>query len=165
MKEIPGYEPYKISIDDGMIYNPKGMMMKYYINDGGYKTVTLNGYGIKSKHLLLHRALMLAYRENPLNKPFCNHIDGNKLNNSLSNLEWCTAKENRIHAVSTGLITNTTKGRRPHSKLDPIQVATIRMCLAQWTLSKTPCKDLAKYFNVSPTLISAIKRRVAWASN
>lgn len=48
----------------------------------------------KEKNYKLHRLIAIHYIPNPENKPFINHIDGNKLNNNISNLEWCTPIEN-----------------------------------------------------------------------
>ena len=55
-------------------------------------------------NLYIHRAIALAFIPNPENKPCINHKDGNKLNNSIDNLEWCTHQENMIHAGKTGLL-------------------------------------------------------------
>jgi hypothetical protein len=67
-----------------------------------YPVISLN---IKSKvyQVKIHKLVALAFVENPHNKPQVNHIDGNKLNNHYTNLEWVTQKENLQHAWSTGL--------------------------------------------------------------
>jgi hypothetical protein len=60
--------------------------------------------GNRKKLVYLHRLIAGAFIDNPNNHPMINHIDGNRLNNSIDNLEWCTNSENQIHAISIGLV-------------------------------------------------------------
>ena len=53
--------------------------------------------------MYIHRLVALHYVDNPNNYEYVNHIDGNKLNNHYTNLEWCTKSYNAIHAIRTGL--------------------------------------------------------------
>jgi hypothetical protein len=64
----------------------------------GYVKVRVN-----LKDMFVHRLVAIAYLENPKNKETVNHIDGNKENNHVSNLEWCTRSENSQHAYDIGL--------------------------------------------------------------
>lgn len=69
----------------------------------GYATVILRKNGVSKVHSI-HRLIAEAFIPNPDNLPYINHIDGNKSNNDISNLEWCTQLENMRHAFNTGLI-------------------------------------------------------------
>lgn len=81
-----------------------------YDKSCGYMIVTLVRDGVK-KNKRVHRLLCEAYLPNPLNKKHVNHKDGNKLNNSLDNLEWVTPKENAQHAVRIGLCDKRRKAQ------------------------------------------------------
>ena len=81
----------------GRFKNNKGQIknVKY---SSGYKRVRID-----NMKYLLHRLVALTFVPNLENKEQVNHIDGNKINNSVDNLEWVTNKENQIHKVKTGL--------------------------------------------------------------
>ena len=114
-KEIPGYEgQYSIS-DEGDIrsnyrwyINPKTLtrhkkdrelIMTPNVGSAGYARIRLSDRILHP----YHRLVALVWVDNPENKPFVNHKDGNKLNNHPSNLEWVTVQENNQHAYDTGL--------------------------------------------------------------
>lgn len=91
--------PYEIS-SLGRIRNLKGKILKTYIQNCGYEQIKV---AFNNTHKQIHRLVAEAFIPNPESKKYVNHIDGNKLNNSVSNLEWCTNSENIIHARKTGL--------------------------------------------------------------
>lgn len=101
---------------------------------------------------LIHRLVAIAFIDNPLNKPQVNHIDGNKSNNTYSNLEWCTAKENTAHGIETGLRFRTPEVN--NRNLDATQVKVIRECISNGFKGK----DIANYFKCLRSQISQIKR-------
>lgn len=112
---IPGYDnQYSVS-DSGDIrsnyrwyINPKTLtrhrkdrelIMTPNISKAGYYRVKLSD----RKLHYLHQLVALSWIDNPEGKPFVNHRDGNKINNSIINLEWVTSQENNQHAWDTGL--------------------------------------------------------------
>ena len=88
----------------------KPYILKQSNTTTGYKKVELAKDG-KKKSLRVHRLVAIAFIPNPMNKPYINHIDGNRINNCVENLEWCTQHENVVHAYETGLnkISHITK--------------------------------------------------------
>jgi hypothetical protein len=80
----------------------KERILKPAIGTRGYLQNELSTNGNR-KNWALHRLVALAFIGNPENKPQINHIDGNKINNHIDNLEWVTRKENMEHAWNTGL--------------------------------------------------------------
>ena len=105
INEIPGFEninSYEI-FEDGTVIsykqkNPR--KLKPYPNTKGYLLVDLS---VKRRAIKLHRLVAMAFIDNPYNKPQVNHIDCDKSNNRVDNLEWVTNGENQKHAYANGL--------------------------------------------------------------
>lgn len=113
------------------------------INNGGYVTIRL-AKNKKEMGKLVHRLVAEAFIPNPDNKATVNHIDSNRINNNLDNLEWTTYSENLKHAFKYGSKKATNK------KLTDDQVNDIRN-------SDLSCSVLGKMFNVAASTINKIK--------
>lgn len=114
-KDIPGYESlYKIN-NIGIVKSlerfvnnghkdilKKEKIRKNHKNKDGYLFIRLSKNGI-TKGYSVHRLVAQAFIPNPNNYPEINHIDGNKLNNAISNLEWCNRTKNVRHSFELGL--------------------------------------------------------------
>lgn len=99
-KDVAGFEGlYQVS-NLGNVRNSKGKILKQATSRNGYKRIFLhkNGYA----PLLVHRLVASAFIDNPQNKPCVNHIDNDRANNLVDNLEWVTYKENMMWASSQG---------------------------------------------------------------
>ena len=100
-KKIDGFENYSIC-RSGIVRNDKtGKIKKLAVNSKGYNRVILSKDG-KTKRFFLHRLLAIAFIPNPQNKPCVDHINGNRQNNALENLRWCTRSENNRNAKNHG---------------------------------------------------------------
>lgn len=142
-KEIPGYTNYVINTDGIIISKKTGTVLSTNINGAGYLTVTVtNDKGVR-QGLGLHRALGLTYIPNNTDKCFddivINHIDGEKLNNKLSNLEWVTYQTNQHHAGLNGLTEKCKPISIRHESGDVIKFNSY--------------VDCAKYLNVTKDAI------------
>lgn len=101
-RPITDFPNYQVS-DSGEVVNiVTGKQLKPIHERTGYSHVTLCGDG-RHKQTSIHRLVAREFINNPENKPMVNHIDGNKANNHVDNLEWCTYSENMQHAYRTGL--------------------------------------------------------------
>lgn len=110
-KRIEGFEDYKVS-DDGYVYSEKtNRVLNLINNSSGYFHICLTNKG-EMQYKLLHRLIAQAFIPNPEEKPSVNHIDGNKKNNSIENLEWVTNQENIRHAFDIGLMKGNPSSRR-----------------------------------------------------
>lgn len=114
-KEIEGYNgKYQVSAWGRVRNAETGKILTPYKNKKGYLKVGLyiSGKGKAEKHRV-NRLVAQAFIPNPFNLPQVNHKDGNKENNSVSNLEWCENKSNRIHAelLKKGIYTEINEQR------------------------------------------------------
>lgn len=105
--EIKIFDRYEITKDGKVINKITRKQKSTFIGNGGYERVSLWIDGKQYKESI-HRLVAQVFIPNPDNKPQVNHIDGNKLNNNVSNLEWCTREENMQHAYKNNLIKLTT---------------------------------------------------------
>lgn len=93
---------YEIS-SAGRIRKTKGhRLLRPHLMNSNYYRIELN-YGGRIWRPTIHRLVAITFIPNPHNKPDVNHLDGNKHNNNVTNLEWCTKSENIRHAFRTGL--------------------------------------------------------------
>lgn len=89
--------------EEGKVYNNKTKkLLKGSIGNTGYISVRLTIQG-KKKGFMVHRLVAQTFIPNPKHLPIVNHIDGNKINNRVENLEWVTQSQNRRHAIENNI--------------------------------------------------------------
>lgn len=108
----------------------------------------------KCKWFSVHRLVLSAFSENVNNLPEINHIDGNKSNNNLDNLEWISVSDNTKHAFRLKLRDNTGINCPSH-KLNEDDIREIRS-------STLPVRKLAEKYNVNRNNIYYIKKNITW---
>lgn len=132
----------------------KEMIKKKRVTSFGYETVLLS-INKKYKHYFVH-VLVAKHFISPKPSPNhqVNHVDGNKLNNHVSNLEWVTPGENRKHGFRLGLI-NQDGEKHPSAKLNNKNVIHI-------LTSKGSSGSLSKKFGVTVSTINRIRAKKSW---
>ncbi|MEC1289529.1 MULTISPECIES: HNH endonuclease [Bacillus mojavensis subgroup] len=153
LAEFPGYG---ITNHSRVINLKKKTVLKTKIDSQGYTKVILYKEG-KQVGKRVHRLVALNFIPNPKNLPFVNHIDGNKANPKLSNLEWVTPKGNAQHALKHGLLLIGEKS--PKAKITELQALSI---LNDFKSGKS-IKELSEiYTYASKTIITKICLRQKW---
>lgn len=151
-KKNPKYKVNNI----GQVLGPR-KLLKGFIHPKGYKHVFL-GNGDCSK---VHRLVAEAFIPNPDNKSEVNHKDGDKLNNSVDNLEWCTHSENMQHAVSMGLHKPPSGEKSPRAILTQKQVDYIREVFVP-KHAKYGQSALGRLFGVSNSCVWRVVHNNNW---
>ena len=160
-----------IVYEDGRVFYPEreivverknGTVFKY---KRGYReavyNIQKNGY-VKVTKWLKHRLVAEAFIDKIAGKEHVNHIDGNKLNNNVNNLEWCTHKENVHHAIKNNLFKPFQNIKREgenngNSKLNNEQVLAI-------VKDNRLHKEIAKEYKIDSSHVSTIKNGKYWSS-
>ena len=106
---------YSVSSTGIVKNNTTGKILSQRIQQG-YKHVTLSLGNGKQKGCRVHRLVAIAFIDNPDNKPFVNHIDCDRGNNNVENLEWVTQSENVAHAYRHGVEPRPTHQDQPFQK-------------------------------------------------
>lgn len=126
-------------------------------NSQGYQTVHLYRDG-KCNKFYAHRLVAAAHIPNPYDLPQVNHIDGNKKNNTASNLEWCTASENCQHAVKEEIYRSAKGEQIFGAKVTEDAVRTIRLLASTGVMHKV----LAAQFGIGRKAITKIVNLQRW---
>ena len=143
-KTIPGYENYDVS-DEGEVRNGKtGRILKSSYSNGGYKKVNLRSNNVVA-NAKIHRLVAENFIPNPDGLPQVNHIDGDKNNNRIENLEWCTRGENMRHAAEHHLLC------RPDSSGVPKR----RTKIVESGITFDSVSDCARFLNAAESNVSA----------
>jgi len=156
MIPIKDFDKYYITTE-GEVYSSKQKTLKKLkpvINQHGYLCVVLRKEG-KSINKRIHRLVALAFIENPYNLLCVNHKDGDKLNNTVGNLEWCTNSENTLHAYKNNLI-NTRGILRPRRNLTDSEIILI---LQDYQAENISFGKLGSRYNLHHTQVSRIIRK------
>lgn len=164
-RSVVGYEgSYEVSSIgrvrslDRTINGPKGRrlirgrLMVQRITHRGYLRVCLAKNGESSDHFV-HRLVAYAFIGVPDGDLYINHIDGNKTNNVVGNLEWTTMAENAQHAHRMGIVNSARGESHPSSKLTAEQVVDIRTRYAAGGISQA---ELAREYGVQGSSIRKI---------
>lgn len=134
-------------------------LLKYALDNRGYFRTNLSKDGV-NKTVKVHRVVAQTFIPNPEEKSTVNHIDGNKQNNHVDNLEWATLSEQQKHAYSKGLNSNCCE-HNPSHKLTTSDIEWIRKhYVARHELYGAVA--LAKKFNVHRKTIGRITNHQSW---
>jgi len=166
---IPGYDGKYTIFSDGSVftnYHKNGLerFLKPIKTSDGYSSINLYS---DNTHMTLriHRLVAQAFIPNPSQKPYVNHIDGNKENNNVGNLEWCTQKENVNHSINVlHKWSNSAKQKQSASlqgkKNRKFDMETANRIRKEYASTNTSSYKLSKKYSLSkPCILRILNNR------
>ena len=153
-KDVKGYEgEYMVSNCERVKRIKDGYIIQPVISSAGYKVI-----GLRHKQFQLSRIIATAFIPNPENKPQIDHIDGNPLNNSISNLRWATSKENINNPITkqrqkAAMRKKWVEGVYDGNKREIFQYSKEGIFIRSWACIKEAADSLGKN---SATIINAL---------
>lgn len=150
------FDKYIVGQDGVVVSKYNGKPLSSHVDKKGYHRVSIHCKDGR-KTCLLHRMVALEHIPNPGNLPQVNHLDGNKSNNNVSNLEWTTGKDNVKHSVTTGLVKRGSE--RTNSKLTEAMVLDMR---GLREFEKLTYYTLSDMFGVSYQTVHKVCARITY---
>lgn len=170
-KTLPWAKNYKVS-NTGKVYSfakiKLGIELKPVISKNKrvmslgkdmYPEVSISDNNKKIKNYPIHRLVAETFIPNPENKPMVNHIDGDKTNNCVNNLEWVTPKENTQHALREGLMNPPVGERCASSKYNENQVLEVIKLLSKGKRNI----EVSRLTGVDARSVSNIRNKKRWS--
>lgn len=149
---IDGFSDYTV-YEDGTVIGRRGVPLKGGLDTKGYKQVCFFDDDNIQRTKKVHRLVAEAFLPKVEGKTHVNHKDGNKLNNHIDNLEWCTNAENHAHKMKHGLNIGFPSGDdHPSAKLTSEQAREVFLAEGRY-------KDIAASYGIKPVTVCAIKKR------
>ena len=145
---------YHISTKGEITNKKSGRTLKPQTQKLGYQTICIARPKKNPKSVYIHKIVAVFHIPNPNNYSLINHINGNKKDNRVENLEWITAQNNILHAFRTGLKKAT------NAKLSDEQVREIRAAI--FIRGKQNIKQLAEKYCVGEHVIKAAKYVISY---
>lgn len=152
------YDNYYYITDKGHIENKERHRLKPFDNGHGYLCVSLNSKG-ERKNFYIHRLVATMYIDNPKCLSEVNHIDGNKKNNDVNNLEWVSRKENIKHAFNQKLSPSGSKSVKANLNSDQAKLVFMAYNAG------IPSKIIMNAFNISRHTVCDIARRTIYKND
>ena len=148
--------PHYFAHSEGLIWSQRSQkFIKPVVHRDGYHRLSICEEGSQLSRSI-HRLVAIAHIPNPENKREINHKNGDKADNRVENLEWCTRAENMQHARDNGFRTNLPKGEAHHkAKINEEIVRAIRA-------STETGKVLGDRYGLNRNTVNGIKRGKTW---
>lgn len=159
----PEKNRFLISSEGRLMNKNTSLIYKPELLRTGYLSVRIGLSHTERMHIILHKAVAFTFIENPSNFKCVNHKDGNKQNNKIENLEWCSESYNRKHAYDNGLfdISKISGENNHNAKLTTQDITSIRETYQSGS-RQNGGRALARKYGVSKTVIRAIINNDAW---